>query len=288
MQRIHVVSLGCFCGVKLSLQHMGLGHAHLPFDWMRTTSAGVAHFVRNRFQGYFSCKTQLNVPDSQLKMQRSEQHSFWHDDIFQEQDREKLERRIDRFQGLSTKSHDILFLRACSSTDELLDVEDLFMALQENFAGGSESGSLPHRVLLAVFVDGQKAFEGPILHKQLPGLIFYCIGPHEQNHARAYCEAIASAVTVTLAAIGDVNPDSGFAVETLDRHKATLPPKISIVPSGQFLNETIRYWDGGLNSGFDNLASFERPGPQPGGVGVKESRAVASEVSKHVDQLLAK
>lgn len=69
-ERLHVVSLGCYCGIKTSLQHMGLGHAHLPFDWMRTTSAGVAHFVRNHFQGYFTCKLELDVPDSNLKMQR--------------------------------------------------------------------------------------------------------------------------------------------------------------------------------------------------------------------------
>lgn len=263
IERIHVVSLGCYCGIKCSLQHMGLGHAHLPFDWMRTTSAGVAHFVRNDFDGYFTCKSQLAVPDSHLKMQRSEQHSFWHDDIYEEQDREKLQRRIDRLHALSEGPRDLLFLRSCTSTTELSDAEDLYMALQERFSGRSESGVMLHRVLLAVLIDGQAEFQGPILHKDLPGLIFYYVGPHGQNANQAYCKAIASAATLTLAAAHDICPELGFAVDTVDGQKAGLPSQVFVIPGGDKLIAHLKYWDGGLLSGFANLTSFEKPGPQP-------------------------
>jgi len=269
-ERLHVVSLGCYCGIKTSLQHMGLGHAHLPFDWMRTTSAGVAHFVRNQFQGYFTCKSECDVPDSALKMQRSEQHSFWHDDIFQKPQRDKLQRRIDRFHGLSESSKDLLFLRSCCTTEELSDAENLYMALQECFSGSS------HRVLLAVLVDGQPAFQGPILHTELPGLIFYQIGPHGENQKQAYCEAIASAVTLTLAAAEDISPQLGFAVMTLDRQEANLPEELFNVPSGHSMRNCVQCWDGGLNSGFADLTSFERPGPQPGEIGVQAGRAAGA------------
>lgn len=269
-ERVHVVSLGCYCGVKSSLQHMGLGHAHLPFDWMRTTSVGVADLVRNQFRGYFTYKTELDVPDSNLKMQRSEQHSFWHDDISQKPQRDKLQRRIDRFHGLSKSSKDLLFIRSSCTTEELSDSENLYSALQECFSGGS------HRVLLAVLVDGQEAFLGPILHTELPGLIFYKIGRHGENSKQAYCEAIASAVTLTLAAAESICPQSGFAVNTMNRQDANLPEVVFNVPSGHSMRKSIQPWDGGLKSGFANLASFERPGPQPGEIGVKAHRAAGA------------
>lgn len=48
---ITLVSLGCFCGPKLSFKHIGRGAETLPFDWMRTCGAALLKFMRNDFEG---------------------------------------------------------------------------------------------------------------------------------------------------------------------------------------------------------------------------------------------
>merc|ERR1719238_420167 len=48
-----LVSLGCYCGPKLSFKMMGYGSETLPFDWIRTD-----------IDGFFDFRTKLPVPGS--------------------------------------------------------------------------------------------------------------------------------------------------------------------------------------------------------------------------------
>ena len=67
---------------------------------------------------------------------------------------------------------------------------------------------------------------------------------------------------------------------TLDRQEANLPEELFNVPSGHSMRNCVQCWDGGLNSGFADLTSFERPGPQPGEgqdiIGVQAGRAAGA------------
>ncbi|CAE8601157.1 unnamed protein product, partial [Polarella glacialis] len=101
LRQLHVISLGSFCGMKFSIQRLGLGDAHLPFDWIRSTSEGVAKFVRNGFQGFFSVATACDVPSFGMRVHRAQHHSFWHDDVSQLEVREKMKRRVARFLALA-------------------------------------------------------------------------------------------------------------------------------------------------------------------------------------------
>eukprot|EP00418_Pyrodinium_bahamense_P048063 CAMPEP_0179171576 /NCGR_PEP_ID=MMETSP0796-20121207/84583_1 /TAXON_ID=73915 /ORGANISM="Pyrodinium bahamense, Strain pbaha01" /LENGTH=419 /DNA_ID=CAMNT_0020874655 /DNA_START=73 /DNA_END=1330 /DNA_ORIENTATION=+ len=181
LRRLRIVSLGSFCGMKVSLQRLGLGEAHLPFDWIRSRSAGLQLFLRNDFAGFFSVASQCDVPGTNLKMFRSMVHSFWHDDIKDPEIRKKLQRRIDRFRALRDDPSDLLFVRSCASTDELREVEGLHDALQQRF------GTSSRRVLLAVVVDGQRDLEGPILHAQTPSIAFFPHPPWKATDVAALC-----------------------------------------------------------------------------------------------------
>jgi len=250
LERFHVISLGHFCGVKFSIQNLGLGNAHLPFDWIRTTSAGLRHFLRNDFEGYFSVATRRDVRCSNLRMYRSKRHSFWHDDIAKAEVRAKLQRRMDRFLALRDDPKDIMFVRNVAFTDELSEVEDLYAALCEALGGESQR----RRVFLVVVVDGQECTQGPIRHSSLPGVLFY--GQMSVNslpaerQGQAYCRVISSALDLALAT-------DGFALG--DSTASSLPEVAcasDLLTDAPGLKAPFAFFSNGLFTGYDNLRSF--------------------------------
>jgi len=258
-KRLHVVSLGSFCGMKLSMQRLGLGEAHLPFDWIRTTSAGVRHFIRSRFQGFFRIAGKCDVPNTHMTMYRSELHSFWHDDITKQEVREKMWRRIDRLLALRDSSRDLLFVRSCASTDELAEVEDLYSALVDVFSATQK------RILLAVVAGEQDVFQGPILHQGLPGVAFFgeAVGNSAPTGGPIFCRTLAAACNAALEAPQGCSPGAGFGLEADGRHPS--------VPCGAALIGGEDQWQGyprvkcshsGLYAGFGDLTNFATPGSQ--------------------------
>lgn len=237
LQRMHVISLGCYCGVKFSIQHLGLGGAHMPFDWIRTTSAGIREFVNSDFQNFFAVATKAKVPNSGLTMTmyRSSRHSFWHDDIEDEAVRTKIKRRHDRFLALTSDTRDLFFVRSVTCTDELKEVDELYAVLCKKFG--------PNRnVFLVVVIDGQEADSGPILMQGQPGLLFYTRRAQKtENGDSAFCWAIASALDHVLDA-----PD-----ETLG------PAQNQAVLSVESLMAQLTPYSAGRESGFCGLRSFE-------------------------------
>lgn len=233
---MHVISLGSYCGIKFSMQRLGLGAAHLPFDWIRTTSAGVRHFVQNEFRDFFSVSSQCGVPGTTMQVYRSELHSFWHDDISTESTRIKLQRRINRFLALRDDPKDLLFVRSCACTDELSELEDLYAVLSDHFRSSCKSS---RRVLLVVVVDGQLGFEGPILHETQPEIVVFRqpLNPDASvRRGEAYCRAISYAVNLALAAPSN----NGFA-------------------RGVNWSQSVTFCDAGLHSGYDGIVCFDEP-----------------------------
>lgn len=259
LQRLHVISLGSFCGVKLAIQRLGLGSAHLPFDWIRTTTAGLVHFVQSGFEDFFSVASQSEVGN--MKVFRSSRHSFWHDDVQSAEGREKLKRRIDRFLALQDDPKDLLFVRSCDSTDGLRDVEELYRQLCARFAPTDPLRR--RRLLLLVVVDGQESVKGPILHEHLPGLMFYAqpLVFHSPNAPResqseTYLRAISFAVDAAL----EVRPgdsDGGFGLAG-SRHP-TARSGAALLGAGGDGDPTpkLKPCHAHLESGIEGLRSFE-------------------------------
>lgn len=261
MSRLRVVSLGSFCGVKFSIQRLGLGEAHLPFDWVRTTAEGVRHFLQSRFSDFFSIVSRVDVAN--LQVYRSERHSFWHDDISQAASREKLSRRIERFCALQQDCKDLLFVRSCTSTDELLEVEALYEQLCVFFGSGKN-----RRVLLLVAVDGQEDFQGPVVHKELPGVLFYAqplVEDAASPESRAYCQAISYATDAAL----DVSPAT--IAGNLDVGFGLASSQAMSTQRGEKLIDVLRYCDAGMYTGYGDLQSFEEPGKQHIDLGAQRS-----------------
>ncbi|CAK9077059.1 unnamed protein product [Durusdinium trenchii] len=227
-QQLQLVSLGSFCGMKFSIQRLGLGDAHLPFDWIRTTSQGLERFLKHGFDDFFVAK-RYDLPEAGMKVHRAEHHSFWHDDVSQPEVREKLLRRVNRFLGLAEntpESRDLLFIRSCACTDELREAEALYSALCGRFTVGPG-----RRLLLAMVVDGQERYEGPILHAFLPGLAFFLqplANEQEGTDGKAFSWAVGAACDAALAVCefeGGDTPERSEVVERLQQQLNALKQK---------------------------------------------------------------
>eukprot|EP00930_Biecheleria_cincta_P072932 TRINITY_DN60277_c0_g1_i1.p1 TRINITY_DN60277_c0_g1~~TRINITY_DN60277_c0_g1_i1.p1 ORF type:complete len:419 (-),score=49.43 TRINITY_DN60277_c0_g1_i1:43-1299(-) len=240
--RLHVISLGSYCSIKLSMQHMGLGEAHLPFDWIRTSSAGIGHFLNNGFKDFFSVASKRELEGGQGTEYRSKHHTFVHDDITKQAVREKLGRRIERFLALAQDSKDLLFVRACASTDELAETEDLYASLMSVF------GNSQRRVLLALVVDGQADNVGSIRHTGLPGVIFIPNAYKADMSGPVYCKAIKQSVTLALEASVGCSGAIGFGLSSIS---------CASVQSGTALLTSKVLQPCRTSSGVPDLSSFE-------------------------------
>jgi hypothetical protein len=255
LERMHVISLGSFCGVKLSIQRLGLGSAHLPLDWVRSTTAGVLHFLRSDFDGFFSVASQSEVGN--MRVFRSERHSFWHDDISNATVRAKLQRRIQRFLAMREDPKDLLFVRSCDSTDTLPEVETLYAELCARFGDG-------RRVLLLVIVDGQDHFEGPIQHEALPGVMFFAQygvsqkqGERDDSDSQVYTKAISFAVE---AALNSQTSSAGFGLADSGIPSAFSGATLIGKETGRCGPPQLKKFDAALYSGYSGLMSFEKLG----------------------------
>jgi len=198
-QFIQVCSLGSSCGVKLTIQGLGLDEESLPFDWMRSSADGLMQWLQGGFHNYFQgpfTRFDITFRNAPMTVYRSSTHSFWHDDIEDVQIREKLWRRANRFNGLATDAksspgRSLLFVRTCCGTEEIVKMEALYEVLQHRF------GCKGRRVYLLVIIEDQ-GMVGPILHAKYPTLMFWVqpikSGPIFKNDAKGpYEDAVAFA-----------------------------------------------------------------------------------------------
>lgn len=118
------ISLGCYCAVSRSLQALGLKKLSYPFDWTRSSMAGVIDLVQDEFEDFFEYSLEEDKgPLGHVYGDTSWDGSFWHHDIHSAKVRADFTRRIDRFLGLrevpDTQAR--VFVRAVNSTSELSD-----------------------------------------------------------------------------------------------------------------------------------------------------------------------
>lgn len=169
---VQLISLGCYCGPKLTFQKIGRGAETLPFDWLRTSLDGVLHMLRTNFQGFFEYTSRLPVPGYEpMVIYRGKLHSFWHDNPDEESMHERYTRRIARLYGMSSKdrrkgqeTHPTLFVRVAASTDELPRIQELLDELTSIF--GKE-------VFLLLILNWQVSFIGFASLSSIPNLLVY-------------------------------------------------------------------------------------------------------------------
>lgn len=178
---VRLVSLGCYCGPKLSFQQIGRGAETLPFDWVRTRLDGVLHFLRTNFAGFFDFVTQMPVPGTSgnMVMYRSHLHSFWHDNPTEPSMQEKYRRRIARLMKMNADQQPVLFVRSVGSTDELPRAGELLSELTLRFGRHSK---------LLLIVDFQSTPHGPFVVQGYPNLLIYlfCREAHDTSGLGPY------------------------------------------------------------------------------------------------------
>lgn len=184
---MRVISLGSACNVKESIRAVGMDAESMPFDWMKTRLAGILRYLQNDFVGFFDVSTRSHVPNCKdMVMYRDFYHSFWHDDLGDENCLEKYRRRIGRFQALDAESKPILFVRSVAESAELTQTQQLADALVRIFGS---------RAKLLVIVDFQHSVTGPVLIKGSPNVFVYCnvVAVHSTGKA-PYIDAIRCAL----------------------------------------------------------------------------------------------
>mmetsp|Transcript_134272 Transcript_134272/g.388693 ORF Transcript_134272/g.388693 Transcript_134272/m.388693 type:complete len:344 (+) Transcript_134272:49-1080(+) len=230
---VRLVSLGCYCGPKLSFQKMGRGAETLPFDWIRTKFDALLHFMRSDFSGFFHFDTQEFVQDMGSCAFRGPLHSFWHDDPRETSMHERYERRIARFKEIDARTGLVLFVRVASHTGELLRAPELVTELSERFGDGA-------RLLLVL--NFQPPGKGAVLVRGMERLMVHLL-PSEahmrgsKNFGTPYVEAVHLALDWALGR----------------------PTSARLVPSLEALAAEVKENDWG-KSGLGGLVAFEGGG----------------------------
>jgi hypothetical protein len=227
------ISLGCFCGVKLSFRRLGLESATLPFDWNRTRIEKVIEFLQTDFAGFLSdLSGPTPIPDTKLTAFRGSAHSFWHDDLEDPDTRVKLQRRIDRFLHLGASAQPKLFVRVLATHDELASADELYAELVAKFGRCNAS------VYLLVVVCAQKKQQETFISAKSPGLMIFFQSPDATSgeDAAPFCEPIV------------------WALKHILRQGSSLPRRVAsaaaLLESGAVARTTI-----GLD-GMHGVASF--------------------------------
>jgi len=184
---ITLVSLGCFCGPKLTFQKIGRGAETLPFDWVRTHFDGILHYLRDDFEGFFDYTTRAEVPNSSMVMYRANNHSFWHDNPDSEEMRTKYKRRFARFKKIGESRNPLLFVRAISSMEELLRADKLAQLLKQKFGD---------QACLLLIADFQRETLGAICVESCEELMVYFLSSKDraEDHAAPYTKPIKLAI----------------------------------------------------------------------------------------------
>lgn len=244
-RHIRLVSLGCYCGPKLSFQKMGRGAETLPFDWLRVRMEGLFDFLHADFQGFFEYGTKL-LPEEGgggMTIYRGKHHAFWHDNPTDAGMRERYQRRIARFKEINASSQrggePVLFVRVAGHTGELAQVPGLLAELKTRF------GDLTR---LLVIVNFQRQNIGPSLVQGLDDLMIWFL--HEDAHRRTsphFSHPYKEAAQVALDwIIGRPLQAPLNTFENMDRLAAMV---------------TVNKWG---ESGLMNLPAFEAPLPVAG------------------------
>jgi len=188
---VRLVSLGCYCGPKLSFQKIGRGAETLPFDWIRTKIEGIFQLLRSDFDGFFHFDTELPVPNSGgMVCYRGKLHSFWHDDPTDPSMHERYNRRIARFNSIDAHSGLVLFVRVAGDTGELHRAPELLNELKTRFGDGAR---------LLMVLNFQQKSTGPAEVRGHEGLLLNLLASEAHTRSSSsFGQPYAEAVRIAL------------------------------------------------------------------------------------------
>jgi len=208
-ERLTLISLGTWCGVKMAVRALALEPGgSLPFDWVRISVEGVRSALLKDFEGFLNCNRTEDItrePGAGRRYIVGASHVFHHDDPSNTLRRARFLSRIDRFRTLAVVGQmpafvrlpPLVFVRALASTFELFSVASLLVLLTERFGAA-------HEVWLLLLLDRQPA-DAIFVFEDCPRLILHtlsythCI--REGISSRLYHLPLASMVA-RLSAVG--------------------------------------------------------------------------------------
>jgi len=134
------VSLGSYCAVSRSLQCLGLKKHSYPFDWTRSSAAGIVQCVENNFKDFLTYSLVSDKSKIGLGTMYGDTNwggSFWHHDITKAKVKADFHRRIDRMLGRGEvpANKPRVFVRAVNCTQELNDIWKMRRALRRTLHG---------------------------------------------------------------------------------------------------------------------------------------------------------
>lgn len=104
------ISIGGWCGTAFGLKGSKLRNCSLPFDWVRSKFEAIIDCIENDFANFFPNPV-IREKLGNLKAYRGKSISFFHDNLKDITEIEKLKRRITRFDKLLTETQEIVFVR---------------------------------------------------------------------------------------------------------------------------------------------------------------------------------
>lgn len=113
------ISIGGWCGTAFGLIGSELRNCSLPFDWVRSKFEGIIDCIENDFANFFP-NPLIYEKICGMNSYRGKFISFFHDNLEEITEIDKLKRRITRFDKLLTETREIVFVR----TVRTLNYED--------------------------------------------------------------------------------------------------------------------------------------------------------------------
>jgi len=169
---LQVVSLGCACPVKQTMDELEVLQLAMPFDWLVTRVEGVLYFFRHQFRDFCHYDDKRIVGRHGFTSFRSAYHAFPHHDLQKGGASASFIRRGHRlYQLVRSAAEDaaarpVLLVRIVASTREIDRSEELYALLR--LIGGQ-------RIFLLLVVTEQTdpMIRGAVQHAVHRNLIFW-------------------------------------------------------------------------------------------------------------------
>jgi len=170
------VSLGCYCAVSEALLHLGLRQHAYPFDWIRSSMAGVIHCFETGFEDFLTYTEVREAHDLTCFAGARWGGSFWHHDLEDASVQADFSRRAERILGLADVpvGKPKVFVRLLNDSREL----DWALRLRDALTRAFPTAP----VYLLLIVDIQ-LFKGP---KRLEGMAGEGLLVHFMDAATVY------------------------------------------------------------------------------------------------------
>mmetsp|Transcript_57005 Transcript_57005/g.135601 ORF Transcript_57005/g.135601 Transcript_57005/m.135601 type:complete len:375 (+) Transcript_57005:65-1189(+) len=172
---VEFIGLGSWCGVRVALDNLGLAQRAYPFDWLRSSVAGVLQCLSTEFKDFLTYSGIKHEKDLTGFTGSQWGGSFWHHDLRSEKVCQAYGRRIARFLGDEEVLPDMprLFVRAVNTPAEVEAALQMHVLLQRLF---------PHtQVYLLLVIDVQQvAGLARLVHESCSNVLVYRI--HERTH----------------------------------------------------------------------------------------------------------